>query len=181
MEAVLLIGIPGSGKSSFYRERFFDTHVRISLDMVKTRERERVLAAACLLAGQSFVVDDTNVLRSQRAAFVEPARAAGFRVAGYEMTCDLKRAWMRNRGRGRRAVPPAGIAAAAKRLQRPTWSEGFDALFSVDADGGGFVVRERARHSERDAAPGAAAGPPRGGIGNRRAVLSRMSKGEEKT
>jgi predicted kinase len=29
MEAVLFIGIQASGKTTFYRERFFDTHVRI--------------------------------------------------------------------------------------------------------------------------------------------------------
>ncbi|MBL8896636.1 MAG: ATP-binding protein, partial [Planctomycetes bacterium] len=33
MEAVLLIGIPASGKSSFYAERFASTHLRINLDM----------------------------------------------------------------------------------------------------------------------------------------------------
>jgi hypothetical protein len=42
-EAVLLIGIPGSGKTTFYRERFFNTHVRLSLDLLKTRERESAL------------------------------------------------------------------------------------------------------------------------------------------
>ena len=41
MEAVLLIGIQGSGKTTFYRERFADTHAHISLDVLKTRGRER--------------------------------------------------------------------------------------------------------------------------------------------
>jgi predicted kinase len=36
MEAVLLVGIQGAGKSTFYQQRFFDTHVRINLDMLKT-------------------------------------------------------------------------------------------------------------------------------------------------
>jgi hypothetical protein len=31
MEAVILIGIQGSGESTFCRERFFNTHVRISI------------------------------------------------------------------------------------------------------------------------------------------------------
>ena len=40
MEAVVLIGLQGAGKSTFYRDRFFATHVRINLDMLKTRHRE---------------------------------------------------------------------------------------------------------------------------------------------
>jgi hypothetical protein len=30
MEAVLFVGIQGAGKSTFYLQRFFDTHVRIT-------------------------------------------------------------------------------------------------------------------------------------------------------
>jgi hypothetical protein len=32
MEAVIFIGIQGTGKSSFYLEQFFHTHVRINSD-----------------------------------------------------------------------------------------------------------------------------------------------------
>ena len=41
MEAIVFIGLQASGKSSFYKERFFSTHVRISLDLLRTRNRER--------------------------------------------------------------------------------------------------------------------------------------------
>lgn len=37
MEAVLLIAIQGPGKSTFYCRRFFHTHVRLSLDLPRTR------------------------------------------------------------------------------------------------------------------------------------------------
>jgi transcriptional regulator with XRE-family HTH domain len=37
VEAIIFVGIQASGKSTFYRERFFDTHLRINLDMLKTR------------------------------------------------------------------------------------------------------------------------------------------------
>ena len=62
MEAVILIGIQGSGKSSFYKERFFNTHVRINLDMLKTKHRQQVLFEACLASKQPFVADNTNVV-----------------------------------------------------------------------------------------------------------------------
>ena len=62
MEAVILIGIQATGKSTFYKEYFYDTHVRINLDMLKTRRREDILLQACIQAKQSFVVDNTNIL-----------------------------------------------------------------------------------------------------------------------
>ncbi|MEQ9548531.1 MAG: hypothetical protein RIM23_02765 [Coleofasciculus sp. G3-WIS-01] len=43
MEAVILIGIQASGKSSFCRDRLYNTHIRINLDMLKTRHREAIL------------------------------------------------------------------------------------------------------------------------------------------
>jgi predicted kinase len=63
MEAVIFIGIQGSGKSSFFRERFFDSHVRINLDMLRTRRREELLVSACLQGGQPFVIDNTTQYR----------------------------------------------------------------------------------------------------------------------
>ena len=60
MEAIIFIGLQAAGKSSFYRDRFFNTHIRINLDMLKTRHREQMILQACLTAKQSFVVDNTN-------------------------------------------------------------------------------------------------------------------------
>lgn len=137
MEAIILIGIQGAGKSLFYQQRFADTHVRINLDMLKTRRRERILLEACLAARQSFVVDNTNVTAADRARYIAPAKAAGFRVVGYYFAATLSSAIERNRQRlGRRAVPDKAIAGTLKRLARPRYEEGFDALFvvSIGAD-----------------------------------------------
>ena len=60
MEALIFVGLQASGKSTFYKERFFTTHLRINLDMLRTRHRERLLIGACLEAKQPFVVDNTN-------------------------------------------------------------------------------------------------------------------------
>ena len=79
-EAVIFTGVQAAGKSTFYRERFFETHVRINMDMLRTRRRERLLLDACLAGRQPFVVDNTNVLAAERARYIEPARAAGFIV-----------------------------------------------------------------------------------------------------
>jgi len=82
MEAVVLCGVLGSGKTTLYRDRFLETHVRISMDLVRTRAREAALLEACLRTGQRFVVDNTNPTAADRRRHVEPARAARFRVVG---------------------------------------------------------------------------------------------------
>ena len=61
-EIVIFIGIPASGKTSFYKERFFPSHVYVSLDQVKTRSAEGELLKFCLGRNKSCVIDNTNVL-----------------------------------------------------------------------------------------------------------------------
>ena len=144
MEAVLFIGIQGSGKSSFYRERFFNTHVRINLDMLRTKHRQQVLLAACLEARQPFVVDNTNLTTEVRSHLIAAAKAAGFRVVGYYFRSDVKAALLRNSQRGGTArVPDKALLGAYKRLQVPGLKEGFDALYYVRiGEAGEFGVEE---------------------------------------
>ncbi len=134
MEAVLLIGIQASGKSSFCRERFFDTHVRINLDMLRTRRREELLLRACLDGKIKFVVDNTNPTRADRARYIAPARAAGFRVVGYFFATPPPEAIRRNAARsGKARVPPQSIWGTHRRLEPPSLDEGFDELITVAA------------------------------------------------
>src|SRR5690348_8137522 len=139
MEAVLLIGIQGAGKSTFYCRRFFDTHVRISQDLLKTRHREARLLHLCLDTGQPFVIDKTNPTVAERARYIAAARAARFRVVGYFFEPDARGSFARNRTRTK-PVPPAGLFGTLKRLQRPQLAEGFDELFVVRLEGGDFAV-----------------------------------------
>jgi len=144
MEAVIFIGIQGTGKSSFYHERFFHTHLRINSDMLKTQNRLRVLLNACLDARQSFVLDNTNVTREVRAQFIAQSRAAGFRVVGYYFRSDITSALARNSGRVNAArIPDRGVLGTYKKLEIPQRSEGFDALYYVQIDPTGkFQVEE---------------------------------------
>ena len=77
MEAVIFIGGQGSGKSTFYRETFLDTHVRINLDMLRTRHREKLILEACIAAQQSFVVDNTNPTLADRARYIVASARRG--------------------------------------------------------------------------------------------------------
>jgi predicted kinase len=143
MEAVIFVGIQASGKTTFYRQRFFDSHIRISLDVLRTRHREQILFSACLEAKQPFVIDNTNPLPIDRARYIEPARAAGFRVVAYFFETTLKDAIRRNNQRaGKQKIPVPAIAGALRKLQPPTKEEGFDELFTVTiAPENTFVVK----------------------------------------
>jgi predicted kinase len=121
MEAIVLCGLQGSGKTTLYRDRFLDSHVRVSMDLLRTRHREAEFVRLCLQTRQPFVVDNTNPTPADRRRYVEPARAAGFRVFGYLVEVDDAEALGRNAGRpGRARVPVAGVVGTARRLQRPT-------------------------------------------------------------
>ena len=135
MEAVVLCGVQGSGKTTLYRDRFLDTHVRVSMDLLRTRHREAAFVELCLTTRQPFVVDNTNPTAADRRRYVEPARAAGFHVVGYLVEVDEAVALAR-----RPAIPPAGVVGTARRLVRPTPEEGFDELWHATGAPGGWRI-----------------------------------------
>jgi predicted kinase len=135
VELVVFSGIPASGKTTFYRERFLATHVRVSLDLLKTRQREDILLFACFAAQQPVVVDNTNTLTAQRKRYVQLAKAAGFRSVLYFFDVSTRTAVGRNSGReGKAKVANVAIFGSQKKLQRPTREEGFDEMYRVTTD-----------------------------------------------
>ncbi len=144
MQVIIFVGIQGAGKSTFYRDRFSDTHVRINLDMLRTRHRERTLFEACIACDQHVVIDNTNPTAADRARYIEPAKAAGAEIRGYYFSSRVSEAMRRNIERvGAKRVPDKAILGTAGRLELPTLSEGFDALFYVTCTGPGeFSVED---------------------------------------
>src|SRR5687767_5484122 len=99
MEMILLIGIPGSGKSSFYKKVFFHSHIRISLDMLRTRNREAKLMDFCFSTSMPFVIDNTNVSVEERNKYIESARRNKYQIYGYYFKADVKKCVDRNNRR----------------------------------------------------------------------------------
>lgn len=132
MEMILFIGCQGAGKTTFYLERFFKTHVRVNLDMLKTRHRERLLVLACLHMKQRFVVDNTNATAKDRQRYFDLARDSRFRVIGYYFEATIDEALERNaRREGKERIPEIGVRGTFAKLEPPTYAEGFDELFRV--------------------------------------------------
>jgi len=141
MEAIIFTGIQASGKSTFYAERFFHTHVRINLDMLRTRHRERVLFETLLDIRASFVIDNTNITRSDRRRYIPKAKGAGCKVVGYYFETPLEDALERNARRPNgEAVPEQGVRAKYNELEPPRYGEGYDQLYTVRITAPGFGV-----------------------------------------
>jgi predicted kinase len=136
MQLVLFCGIQATGKSSFYQQRFFHTHVRLSLDLLRTRHREQRLLRVCLETQMRCVIDNTNPTRAERATYILPAKEAGFEIVGYFFQSITADALVRNRQRPpERQIPDKGIRGTRSRLELPTRAEGFDKLYFVRAVG----------------------------------------------
>jgi len=135
-ECVVLVGLPGAGKSTFYRSRF-GRYTHISKDAFPRHARDKqarqdAAIRAELGAGRSVVVDNTNVTPADRAAIIAIAQEFGARVVGYYLELSTREAVARNERReGRAKVPKVAIFTCAKKLVPPQLSEGFDELFTV--------------------------------------------------
>jgi predicted kinase len=141
MEAIVLCGVQASGKTTLYRDRFLATHVRISMDLLRTRAREAAFLALCLETRQPFVVDNTNPTPAERRRYLEPAREAGFRVIGYLVEVDAAVALGRNAERaGRERISQRGVIGTARRFIRPSPAEDFDELWYATAAPDGWRI-----------------------------------------
>ncbi|UBV45357.1 AAA family ATPase (plasmid) [Deinococcus taeanensis] len=136
LELVVFVGLPGSGKTTFYRARFAEAHAHVSKDLFpnnrnKARRQQQLLQDA-LQAGRNVVPDNTNPTVGDRAGAIAFAQAYGALVTGYVFALDVPASIERNAGReGKARVPDVAIYAIAKRWQPPTLEEGFDRLFTV--------------------------------------------------
>lgn len=140
---VIMIGIQGSGKSTFYHKYLKDEYVRINLDMLKTRHQEQLLIHKCIEDENSFAIDNTNPTRADRQRYIPLAKEAGYRIIGYFMESKLQPCIERNNQRaGKAKLPAAAIAATSNKLQIPGYDEGFDELYFVNNDGSTMIIEK---------------------------------------
>ena len=140
---VIMMGLQGSGKSTFYHRYLSDCYVRVNLDTVKKRSRERVLIEECIESGKNYAIDNTNPTRTDRERYIPLAKQAGYRVVGYFMESKIKDCIKRNGLReGSAKVPQKAIAATSNKLEIPSYDEGFDELYFVKNDGITMTIEE---------------------------------------
>jgi len=121
-EVVIMIGFPGSGKSTI-ATGLFGADARYEVlhgDHYKTPKKLAQAASAALAAGKSPVVDATNPSREKRAVYIALAREAGVPARCVHVATSREDAYERNRARpAEKVVPRIAYAVYNKHFVAP--------------------------------------------------------------
>jgi len=148
---VLAIGLPGSGKSSWFKRHnihplssdllrellFDDAQEQRFQDLVFSNLRS-MLKARLIARRPMNYVDATNLTPHDRQSWVKLARDYGYDVQGVFFDVPLEVCLERHQRRGR-AVPEDIMRKMASKLKPPTFEEGFSKI---------TVVRVKQKESE---------------------------------
>ena len=93
-ELIVFVGLPASGKTTYFRRTCADTHQHVSKDImprsVKKDKRQGELIAEALAAGRSVVVDNTYPTVASRAPLLALARQYGARAVAIEFLAEVR-------------------------------------------------------------------------------------------
>ncbi len=137
----IIIGVQGSGKSTFYKTQLEKDYVRINLDTLKTRTKEGKLVEECFEKGYSLAIDNTNPTRFDRSRYIPKAKENGYKIIGYYMVANIEECIKRN-NRRKRKVPTKAIWLTSLKLEMPSYDEGFDEIYIVTSSGKGYKIKE---------------------------------------
>lgn len=145
----LMVGIPGSGKSTWIQAHVDSSWIVLSPDTILEQRYnyqwtpERAAEAwaesyrnfgALLIEGATIVWDATLISPMIRAAILHTAKGAGYRVEAVFCDTSVEICLERNAKRKREPVPESIIRRMADSLIVPTMEEGFDSIQHIVVD-----------------------------------------------
>ena len=127
---LIFIGIPASGKTSFYNYYFKDDYKHINLDTLKTRFQEDLAINESLKHMENLVIDNTNVLKDERKKYITIGKENNYKIIGYYFKSSINECIERNDNRENK-IPRTAVANKFNILELPSKEEGFDELYYV--------------------------------------------------
>jgi len=130
LEMVILIGFPGSGKTTFAKKHFNDTYKIVSGDDLKTMKKITNYTRKMLEEKHSVIIDSTNASKKKRAEFIEIAKTFNIPVRCIYITTSLEESIYRNNERAKdgNGVPKIVYNVYKKHFEEPTQDEGCEVI-----------------------------------------------------
>jgi len=138
-EMVIMVGPPGSGKTTFSRKCFSD-YVHVNQDTLKTADKCHRVTAEALKGGKSVVVDNQNKEKRTRKSYIELARKEGVPIRAVFLNYPKQMCFHLNAYRllnprvpehRKEKVPQVTIHSFYKYLEIPRCDEGFDEVIQL--------------------------------------------------
>lgn len=140
---IIFCGIQATGKSTFYKDRFFNSHIRISMDLLNTRNKESKFLELAIATQSRIVIDNKNPSRIDREKYLRLANENRYKVVGYYFQSKLDVSIARNNRRvGKEKISDAGLRGTYAKLEIPTFDEGFSELYYVELINSTFIIKE---------------------------------------
>ena len=138
-EMIINVGFPASGKSHYTLTNISPHHyVYINQDMLKTANKCLKLANDSLKIGKSVVIDNTNITKNHRNAFIELAKRYNISVRCLLFNADINvcihNSYFRNSvtNGSVKVIPKIVYNMMNKKYEKPELSEGFSVIHEVD-------------------------------------------------
>ena len=129
-EVIILIGPPGSGKSSL-SENLSDFTV-VSRDILKYKTKCIKLMNDVLKTGGKVIVDNTNPTRDARKDYIEVAKKYGKKVLAISINITKEQSMFlvnyRCKKNKTKRIPDVAIHTYFKKYEKPIKGEGFDKI-----------------------------------------------------
>jgi bifunctional polynucleotide phosphatase/kinase len=122
-EIIVMVGYPGSGKSTFAQEIFGDYFICAG-DEHKTSKKMIKVADEYVKKGMSIVFDATNPSKVGRAVYIEYARSKNMPIRCIHITTSMAESLIRNNKR-EKPIPKIVYNIYKSKFEEPNITEGF--------------------------------------------------------
>jgi bifunctional polynucleotide phosphatase/kinase len=129
-QVVIMVGYPGSGKSSVAKQICEDENfVLIQGDVYKTSAKMIKAALPSIHEGKSVIFDATNSSIKKRSEYIEFAKKHNYAVVCIHISTPMDEAYKRNKLRDKdKQVPKIAYSVYTKYYEVPTIEEGFELI-----------------------------------------------------
>lgn len=145
----IMVGLPGSGKSSYIRNILLNKHyVYLSSDDIRTDmfgfedqthnsevfDRMQKETVKALLAGFDVIYDATNISKKRRRNIIQLAKEKGAVINAYLICTPISVILERNITRVERKIPWDKLVQMIQTIEVPMYYEGFDNIYLIDGE-----------------------------------------------